>query len=424
MKNFGRSTESIQWMFVDMNGFFASVEQQENPFLRGKPVAVVPSMTEHTCAIAASYEAKAFGIKTGTIIRDALELCPLLNCVPARHDVYVAYHNRILEECVRHTPLTKVWSIDEFSSRLTPDNQPIPRALDIVKRLKSGLAMNVGEHVKCSVGLAPNAYLAKVATDMQKPDGCVILTQDTLQDALFPLKLMDFPGIGVNIERRLNLGGIWSVEQLWNTAPKHLRKIWGSVEGEKFWYRLHGHEIPDAEHNKVMVGHSRVLDPAHRHPDIAKQMARRLIIKAASRLRRYGMVAGRLSLSARTTDGEKWARDIPITPSSDNLTFVRALNDLWEQMRVDLRPWRLKKVSVILHNLQKPEYVTEDLFAHSAINRKKIMVADKLSVGMDSLNRKYGPNTLHFGACPDSLSGFIGTKIAFARIPDQEEFWE
>jgi DNA polymerase-4 len=81
------SNDAVQWLFVDMNSFFASVEQQENPTLIGKPVAVLPGMSEHTCAIAASYEAKAFGIKTGTIIRDALELCPHLNCVPARHDV-------------------------------------------------------------------------------------------------------------------------------------------------------------------------------------------------------------------------------------------------------------------------------------------------------------------------------------------------
>lgn len=204
----------LKFMFVDMNSFFASVEQQENPYLSGQPVAVVPSMTEHTCAIAASYEAKAFGIKTGTIIRDAMQLCPHLKCVPARHDIYVDYHHRILEESVKHTPLTKVWSIDEFSSRLTPDNQSIERATALSHRLKRGLANNVGADIKCSIGLAPNGYLAKVATDIQKPDGLVILTTDILQDALFPLKLMDFPGIGENMQRRLNKGGIWTTEHL------------------------------------------------------------------------------------------------------------------------------------------------------------------------------------------------------------------
>jgi len=262
------------------------------------------------------------------------------------HDVYVDYHNRILEECVRYTPLTKIWSIDEFSSRLTPDNQPVDKAIAISKRLKQGLFDNVGKHIKCSVGLAPNGYLAKVATDMQKPDGLVVLTTDILQDALFPLKLMDFPGIGENMQRRLNKGGIWSVEHLWNAQPKQLRKIWGSVEGEKFWYKLRGYDVPDApENNKVMVGHSRVLDPAHRHPDMAKQIARRLTIKAAQRLRRYEMEAGHFRLSVTTTDREKWAIDTRIMPASDNLTFIRTLNAMWSQMREQFNPWRFNRYS-------------------------------------------------------------------------------
>ncbi len=414
----------VKYLFVDMNSFFASVEQQENPDLRGKPVAVLPSMSEHTSVIAASYEAKAYGVKTGTLVRDALEMCPHLNCVPARHDVYVDYHNRILEESVKHTPLTKVWSVDEFSSRLTPDCQSIPAAMDMAKRLKGGLARNVGEHVKCSIGLAPNAYLAKVATDMQKPDGLVVLTDDILQDALFPLKLQDFPGIGVNMERRLNKGGIWTVEQLWNTQPKQLRRIWGSVEGEKFWYRIHGYDVPDAHHNKVMVGHSRVLDPVHRHPDMAKQIARRLTVKAAGRLRRYGLVAGHFRLSVRTTDGEKWSCDLKIDPCNDNLGFIQSLNKLWSLMQMEQRPWRLKKVSVIMHDLSKPEMVTDDLFSMAAVRQHQRKISDDLSAGMDILNKKFGPNTCHFGVCPNTLAGYVGTKIAFSRIPDQAEFWE
>jgi DNA polymerase-4 len=418
------NNKHVQWMFVDMNSFFASVEQQENPMLAGQPVAVVPSMTEHTCAIAASYEAKSYGIKTGIIIRDALDLCPHLHCVPARHDVYVDYHHRILEEAVKHTPLTKVWSVDEFSSRLTPDNQSVDCAIAISNRLKVGLAQNVGEHVKCSVGLAPNAYLAKVATDMQKPDGLVVLTPDILQDALFPLRLTDFPGIGENIQRRLNKGGIWTVEHLWNTQPKQLRKIWGSVEGEKFWYKLRGHYVPDQDHNKVMVGHSRVLDPAHRSPDMAKQIARRLTVKAAQRLRRYGMGAGAFRLSVTTTEREKWGVDVRLDHVDDNLSFIQTLNHLWGRMMHEFKPWRLKKVSVIMHNLRKPETVTADLFSISTTRQHQRRVAAELSAGMDALNKKYGANTCHFGACPSTLAGYVGTKIAFSRIPDQAEFWE
>lgn len=418
--------ENVQWLFVDMNSFFASVEQQENPHLRGRPVAVVPSMTEHTCAIAASYEAKAYGIKTGTIIRDALELCPHLNCVPAQHNIYVDYHNRILEEVVRHTPISKVWSIDELSSRLTQKHQTIEGAKDLARRIKQGLQNNVGEAIKCSIGLAPNSYLAKVATDMQKPDGLVILTRDNLEDALSPLKLQDFPGIGANMERRLNKAGLWTTEQLWNTSPKQLRKIWGSVEGEKFWYRLHGYDVPDRpESDKVMVGHSRVLDPVHRHPDMSKQIARRLTIKAAQRLRRYGLLATRFSLSARTTEGEKWFAETRIPASCDNLTFIRQMNALWDQMLGELKPWRLKKVSVIMHGLSKPEAITGDLFTHASPTQQwKNQTSIKLSESMDKLNKKYGANTLHFGICPQTLSEYVGTKIAFARIPEREEFLE
>lgn len=420
------SENQVQWLFIDMNSFFASVEQQENPSLRGRPVAVLPSMTEYTSVIAASYEAKAFGIKTGTLVRDALEICPHINCVPARHDIYVEYHNRILAEVVRHTPISKVWSIDELSSRLTMKHNDINAAMDLAKRIKDGIAKNIGEHVKCSVGLAPNGYLAKIATDMQKPDGLVVLTRDNLETSLFPLKLRELVGIGANMERRLNRTGIWTVEQLWNTSPKQLRKIWGSVEGEKFWYRLHGYSIPErVEGDKHMVGHSRVLDPAHRHPDMAKQITRRLTVKAAQRLRRYGLVATKFSLSVRTTDGERWAIDTRIPPSCDNLTFIRQMNDLWNQMRDELKPWRLKKASIVMHGLTKPQAITGDLFNYtSPITQKHNQAAMQLSESMDRLNKKYGPNTLHFGACPTTLSEYVGTKIAFARIPDQAEFYE
>ena len=113
----------LKWLFFDLNSYFASVEQQENPALRGKPVAVVPMQSDYTCAIAASYEAKAYGIKTGTRILDAKQMCPNLICVPARHDIYVQYHNRILEEFIKLAPINKVWSIDELSSRLPPSKR-------------------------------------------------------------------------------------------------------------------------------------------------------------------------------------------------------------------------------------------------------------------------------------------------------------
>ncbi|MDD3021321.1 MAG: impB/mucB/samB family protein, partial [Alphaproteobacteria bacterium] len=282
-KNF---SNPYKWLFLDLNSYFASVEQQEDPRLRARPVAVVPLLSDSTCAIAASYEAKRYGIKTGTKIYEAKQLCPDLVCVLAHHDKYAEYHHKILGEVIKHTPINKICSIDELSSRLPPNKQNKEAATTLAHRIKSGIREHIGQAITCSVGIAPNAFLAKIATDMQKPDGLVILDHTNFPDRLFELNLTDLPGINTRMEYRLNKSGIRSIEQFYNLPPKHARAVWGSVEGEKFWYKLHGHDLPDQETHKSVIGHSRVLDPELRPPAMAKLVARRLTVKAASRLRR------------------------------------------------------------------------------------------------------------------------------------------
>lgn len=217
--------QSLQWLFFDLNSYFASVEQQDRPELRHRPIAIVPSDTDYTCAIAASYEAKAYGIKTGTKILEAKKLCPDLKCVLARHHVYVEYHKRIFAEVENHIPITKICSIDEAACKLLKNEQSPAQAIAIAQRIKAGLRRNIGEHIKCSIGIAPNMFLAKTATDIKKPDGLTVLEPDTYKAQLFKLALLDLCGIGANIERRLNRAGIKTVEQFWNITPKHARKI-------------------------------------------------------------------------------------------------------------------------------------------------------------------------------------------------------
>ncbi|MBL9131616.1 MAG: hypothetical protein JNG86_10480, partial [Verrucomicrobiaceae bacterium] len=190
------SPAEVDWLFLDLNSFFASVEQQENPDLRGKPVVVVPVMTDATCAIAASAQAKKFGVKTGTNIGDARRMCPGLILVEASHDKYIEYHHAVIKEIERHYPVTAVASIDEMALRLDAWRRPLPAAIDLAKRIKSGLRTTIGECITCSVGLAPNRFLAKVASDMQKPDGLVALTAADLPGRLLDLELRDLPGIG------------------------------------------------------------------------------------------------------------------------------------------------------------------------------------------------------------------------------------
>jgi len=421
-------------LFLDLNSYFASVEQNENPKLRGRPIAVVPMMTDATCAIAASYEAKAYGVKTGTKIYDAKKMCPHLICVLARHDAYVGYHHRILEATDKHIPVTKIWSIDEFHCDLIGRERIPENARALARRIKEQIWKDVGPAINCSIGIAPNSFLAKVATDMQKPNGLVLLPPEDLPGRLLDLKLTDLPGINVRMEERLARAKIRTVKDLWDTSPKEARAIWGSVGGEKFWYWLHGYDIPHQQTNTCMVGHSRVLDPDMRVPEKARVMTRRLLFKATMRLRRKEFFAGRISLGVRMLDGRRWDGDASFPAAHDVFTFMEHLDMLWGQMTMECygrtpeqMPARMlmKKVSVILHHVQAEGTITDDLFQDGIEDmRKTLSKRESLSNALEKLNRKYQRDAVSLGIVPQTLAGHVGTKIAFSRVPDMEEFIE
>lgn len=422
MENSGfKPNQTLEYLFLDLNSYFASVEQHMDPALRGRPVAVLPSMTDATCAIAASYEAKAYGIKTGTKIYEAKQMCPDLVCVPARHDVYVEYHHKVFAEVERHIHVSKICSIDEAACLLMKQDRTPERAAALARQIKRGLAANVSPVIKCSIGLAPNKFLAKLASDMQKPDGLTILQPHQIKDAVCKLSLRDLTGINTNMERRLNYAGVYTVEDFWNVAPKHARRIWGGVGGERFWYKLHGYDVPDIETKKSVIGHSRMLDPNLRIPEQAAQVTRYLTNKAAARLRRYEMYTGSLSLSVKTVEGRRWGADRTLCATQDSFKLLEVLSFLWTRMMDDLRPGLLLKVSISLSRLEEAQKVTPDLFEDYT---PKARVNRNLSEAMDKMNKKHGANTVTVGMAPKTKAGFVGTKIAFNRIPEVEEFKE
>lgn len=421
METLAPQNSGLKWLFLDLNSYFASVEQQDNPRLRGRPVAVVPMETDYTCAIAASAEAKMYGVKTGTMIHEARRLCPPLICVLARHDAYVRYHHKVVEEVARHTPINKICSIDELSSRLPPNKRNRDSATALAARIRDGIWKNVGEKINCSIGVAPNSFLAKVATDMMKPSGLVILEHGDLPGRLFDLDLIDLPGINTGILERLRRNGISTVEQLWRTSPKHARRIWGSVGGERFWYNLHGYDLPDTITSRSTIGHSRILDPELRRPDSARLVARRLTLKAASRLRREDLFATRFYFTTRVIDGPRWGMEAHVLPAQDNFTFLEALDDLWARMLDECRPARLKKIAVGFLGLKESGDITPDLFDTPTRQSRR---NDALSAVIDSINEKYGAEALRLGVSPRTQAGYVGTKIAFSRVPDLAEFRE
>jgi nucleotidyltransferase/DNA polymerase involved in DNA repair len=174
----------VQWLFLDLSAFFASCEQQENPALRGKPVIVVQTLTDSAVAIAASYAAKAFGIKTGTLMREARQLCPDVIPIQANHRLYTDYHDRILKAVDTCMPVEKVCSIDEMACKLMGTERQVPVARELALKIKRALRDQVGECLTCSIGIAPNVFLGKVGSDLQKPDGLTVITKDNLPEIL------------------------------------------------------------------------------------------------------------------------------------------------------------------------------------------------------------------------------------------------
>ena len=420
----------LRWLYLDLNSYFASVEQQLAPELRGRPVAVAPVMTDSTSAIAASYEAKAFGIRTGTPIWEARAKCRDLVVVPARHAEYVRFHHRIIAEVERHVPVTAVCSIDEVACRLLDNENGEDAVASLSARIKAGLAANVGEALKCSIGVAPNRLLAKMAADMQKPDGLTVLTAPTLHARLCTLKPGDIPGIGRNMERRLAAAGVVDMARILALDAPAARTVWGNVWGERLHWLLRGHDLPEATHARRSVGHSQVLAPELRSPPAARLVARRLLVKAATRLRRMESRAALLVLSigGETPDRAarpKWSRARRLVGAQDNFTLLAALDDLWSAMRGSFAPQAYRKVSVTLLELSPATETQLALFERdgtvgAATEAKRLA----LSRAMDRVNHRWGRDAVTIGHDSRGAARGSGPKIAFTRIPELAEFWE
>ncbi|HWU95500.1 MAG TPA: hypothetical protein VN029_07870, partial [Sphingomonas sp.] len=313
----------LRWLYLDLNSYFASVEQQLNPALRGKPVIVAPVDSDTTVAIAASVEAKKYGISTGTPVWEARKLCRDLLVTPARHEKYVAFHEAILAEIWKHIPVTHVCSIDEVACRLLDNENSERAAIALAHRIKAGIRANIGACLTSSVGIAPNRLLAKLASDMQKPDGLVVLSARNLPQCLYSLRLRDIAGIGAKMEKRLAQDGILDIRQYCERRPRDAGNAWGGVNGDRLWYLLHGVELPDKPTQSRTIGHSHVLSPQKRGLEPTRLTARRLALKAASRLRRKGYRARLLVLHGKFEDDKSgWRASIRLPGTQDS--FVRS----------------------------------------------------------------------------------------------------
>ncbi len=422
------SGPAVNWLFVDLNSYFASVEQQDRPELRGKPVGVVPMLADTTCCIAASYEAKAFGVRTGTIVADARRLCPGIIFVEGRHELYTQYHHRVVEAVESCLPVTAVCSIDEMACRLMGRERPLLAAIELARKVKSSIRERVGEELRSSVGLATNRYLAKVASDMEKPDGLVALTLDILPEALRRLSLRDLPGIGARTEKRLNERGIHTMDEMLALDCEQAGQLWGSVWGERLWHWLRGEDFEMSEHDHLKsMSHQHVLAPEMRTKEKAWAVAHKLLHKAAMRLRSGGLWASSIGLavgfavprsenapvSRFGVPSRGWHGEIKLAECQDNQTLITALRKLWDSQPNGAEFAHPFFVGVQLGGLVPNRLHTLSLF--DALDAEQSRT--RLLATMDQLNQKYGLATL---APATMLSAYKAapTRIAFHSIPE------
>ena len=405
-------TRPVNWLFIDMDGFFAAAEQHLCPHLRGKPVGVLPAMTSRTCVIASNYDAKKCGVKVGTPVGDAKRLCPGIVLVQARPDRYVELHHSITASIDRCVPVTRAYSIDEWAARLRGTERTVEVAAELGHRVRERILSDHSEWLRCSIGIAPTRLLAKIACDLEKPGGFVVLGVENLPDRLAHLEIDDLTGISNGIGARLRKRGVNTVRDLWALSRTQAREAWGSVVGEQWWAGFHGLDEPEPVTRRRSMGHSNVLEPRFRSEDGARKMLVRLTTRLGIRLRSEGYYANHLSISVRHgQDRPGFEADTALAQVNDTPTLLRALRELW-----DRRPARSptpQGVGVTVHGLERIAQATPCLFTQDDHRDRQ----DQLSETLDRIQKRWGVSAAYFGAM-HGCTHDMDQKIAFGRIPD------
>lgn len=420
-----RKPDTIERLYLDFDGFFASVEQQADRRLRGRPVGVVPfEGTDRTCVIACSREAKLFGVKNVMNVAEARERCPDIVLVPQKPDLYRRAHNTLLAEIESVIPIDAVKSIDELTCRLDERGREDPVGLGV--RLKSTIARNVGPYVTCSIGFAANRQLAKMAckagkrTEDRYGDGLMIWRPQDLPAPLIELPLSDVPGVGGRMEQRLARAGVHTMSDLYELQPKHMRRLWRSVTGERLWYALHGYDIQAQPSERGMFGHGRVLPPDSRSLPAAYEICRLLLIKAARRLRRSGYYCNGMMLWLALRGGE-WGDHLKLPIVNDDQAVLTGLARLWERVkRKHPAGTQVFRVGVTLCELSPADQRQLDMLINDDRTRQRW---ERASAAIDGLNARYGRTVMSLGPWKPPAGGHVGGKISYTRIPTAEDFW-
>ncbi|MCX6806573.1 MAG: hypothetical protein NT135_00400 [Candidatus Berkelbacteria bacterium] len=394
--------EDYKILFLDMDSFFASIEQQVNPNLRDKPIAIAPYTGKTGCVISASRKAKECGIKTGMMVGEAIKIYPQVKILEARPFLYHLYHKEIVKVMQSFSPFLKILSIDEMAVPLEIEERNSNKIIEIAQKIKSEIKRKIGNYLTCSIGVGPNQFLAKVTAEFKKPDGFFCVSIKELGDFYSKLKLTDLPGINIRMEQALHCAGIKTALEFYKSPQEYLTRFFNHPG--KVWYlRLKGYEVDDYQSKTRNMGHSFVLPPQFRKKEEVKKVLIKLAFKLGYRLRKEKFFAKGLSLSIRFlnhTTIRKWTTS---NLFSDNKTLISLALNLFSKIDFKDAPIHIYLYSYNLTKSRK-QY---SLFSETEKQSQFSEVVDKI-------NDKYGANTI-YSASMDKTDEAAPDRIPFGK---------
>lgn len=399
-------------MHIDLNSCFATIEQQANPFLRGKPIAVAAFATNKGCILAASVEAKRLGIKTGMRVMDGRALCPELIVLTPDPWKYRNIHLKLRGLISNYTNDFHAASIDEFVLNM----KGYPKLLagnmaGVAREIKDRIKAEIGEWLTVSVGVAPNRYLAKIAAGLHKPDGLDEINKGNFLAVYSGLGLTDLTGIKARNAARLNSVGIHSVLDFYRAPVWRLRAAFHSINGLYWHSRLSGYEVDDIEFGRRSFGNSVALGANLSKIGQLSPILARLTEKMCGRMRDAGYVAGGVHLALVYKDGSWWHKGrLMAAPRFDSRDVYKAAF----RLLIEANPKTpVLNIAVSCFDLRKDDSLQLELF-------NDIAKKEELTEAVDDINERWGDATVFSGR---SMTGtkVVLDRIAFGGVKELEE---
>jgi len=376
-------------LHIDMDAFFISVEQRDDPSLRGIPAAVCGSLSR-SVVTSANYEARPFGLRAGMPVQEAKRRCPQLVLVKGNHEKYTESSARIFSILKQYTPRVEVASIDEAYLDITESQLLFRSPFHIGESIKKRILKEEG--LTCSVGIAPNKLLSKLGSRLKKPDGLVIILPENVGRILEDLPVGRLYGIGPKLEEELKSTGIFTCGQLGRFSIPLLNKRFGTIGGRLHEMGLGIDESPvvpfDEEEEAKSISHSVTLEEDSSEPELLRKVLLQLSERVSRRMRRDGYYGKRVILTVRYADFYTFSKQKSLTQmiNSGNEIYRQSLQ-IFESIS---HPKPIRLLGVGVSQLNK-EWCQLDLFER---REKK----DNLLKTMDRVNERFGDWTLTWGS--------------------------